>query len=65
MKAFGENLKRIRTKKGVAQEDLAYDAGIAYTTINKIEKGQLNTGISTVFEIAKALNIAPKELFDF
>jgi transcriptional regulator with XRE-family HTH domain len=65
MKAFGENLKRIRNSKGISQEDLAHDANIAYTTINKIEKGQLNTGISTVFEIAKALKISPKELFDF
>jgi transcriptional regulator with XRE-family HTH domain len=65
MKAFGDNLKRIRKKKGISQEDLAYNADLAYTTINKIERGQLNTGICTVFEIAKALNVAPKELFDF
>jgi transcriptional regulator with XRE-family HTH domain len=65
MKAFGENLKRIRTKKGLSQEDLAHNAEIAYTTINKIENGQLNTGICTVFELAKALNVAPKDLFDF
>jgi transcriptional regulator with XRE-family HTH domain len=65
MKTFGENLRRLRIKKGISQEDLAFDAQIAYTTINKIEKGQLNTGICTVFEIAKALKVSPKELFDF
>lgn len=65
MKAFGENLKRIRTKKKISQEDLAYNADLAYTTVNKIEKGTLNTGICTVFELAKALKVQPKELFDF
>lgn len=65
MKAFGENLRQIRGKKGISQEELAFQAQVAYTTINKIEKGQLNTGICTVFEIAKALKVSPKELFEF
>ena len=65
LKAFGQNLQEIRMSKGLSQEDLAHQANIAYTSINKIEKGELNTSVATVFEIAKALGIPPGKLFDF
>lgn len=62
---FGYNLQKIRVSKGISQEVLAVKANIAYSSINKIENGQINTTIGTVFALAKALNIDPKELFDF
>ena len=33
--------------------------------ISKIEKGKRNIQISTILELAKGLEIHPKELFDF
>ena len=33
--------------------------------IGRIERGLINTSISSVFIIAEALNISPKHLFDF
>ena len=65
LRLFGENLRKIRIKKGISQEDLAYQAGISYTSVNRIEAGTLNTTIATCFELAKALEIPVKELFDF
>jgi len=65
LKKFGEKLKSIRKEKKISQEKLAYAAGIEHSQVVRIEKAQINTSLSTVFAIAKGLNISPKELFDF
>lgn len=46
----------------MSQEDLAYECGLEYSQINRIELGKINTSISHLFLIAKALKISPKEL---
>lgn len=38
---------------------------IPISQIGRIERGEINTTISTVNAIAKALNIETKNLFDF
>jgi transcriptional regulator with XRE-family HTH domain len=63
--AFGSHLQKLRIKRGLSQEELADRANLAYTTINRLENGNLNTGISTIFDLAKGLNVSATELFDF
>ena len=63
--AFGENLRKIRKERNLSQEHLAYDADIPINQIGRIERGEINTTISTLFAIANALNIPVKELFNF
>ena len=46
-------------------EKLAQAAGLEYSQISEIELGKINTTISTVYVLAKTLEISPKELFDF
>lgn len=65
IKAFGKNLRRIRKSKGVTQEQLSFDADIELRQIGRIERGEINTGIASVFKIAKILGVKPKDLFDF
>jgi DNA-binding XRE family transcriptional regulator len=65
LKAFGSHIRKIRNAKGLSQEKLADVAGISENTIVTLESGVLNTTIATCFDIAKALEIHPKELFDF
>jgi transcriptional regulator with XRE-family HTH domain len=65
LKAFGVNLTKIRVKKGFTQEELSYETGISFTSINRIESGKINTTVATCHELAKALGISTKELFDF
>lgn len=65
IKAFGQNLKKIRKSKNITQEDLAFDSGIDIRQIGRIERGVINTSINNIFIIAKTLNITPKDLFDF
>ena len=62
---FGNNLREIRKKKGYSQEELANRADVELSQISRIERGVINTSLSQIFQISKALNIHPKELFDF
>ena len=65
IKAFGENLRIIRIEKKMSQEDLANEADIPLSQIGRIERGEINTTISTVYSLAKALEINLSELFNF
>ncbi len=62
---FGKNLKRIRVEKNISQAELAYSINVEISQISRLERGQLNSGIYSVFLIAKYLKVSPKELFDF
>jgi transcriptional regulator with XRE-family HTH domain len=43
-RALGTNLHRARIAKGLSQEWLAHEAGIASFTYQKLEKGESNPG---------------------
>ena len=38
-KTIGENIKKMRAKHGLTQDDLAKKADIKYTTVTKVESG--------------------------
>ncbi len=65
IKAFGIKLREVRKLKKLSQEQLAYSADLELSQISRIERGIINTSISQVFQIARALEIHVKELFDF
>ena len=65
LKAFGENLKILRKKKGFTQEQLANDLDIEISQISRIERGVINTSVLMIFKISKALNIESVELVKF
>ena len=55
----------LENKKKISQENLAYEADLPLSQIGRIERGTINTSITIIYEIAKALKIHPKELFEF
>jgi transcriptional regulator with XRE-family HTH domain len=63
--AFGINLRKLRTEAKMSQEDLANDSNIPLSQIGRIERGEINTSISTVFALANALDKKVSELFLF
>ena len=65
LKAFGSHIRQIRNQKKLTQEQLADLAGISENTIATLESGKLNTTVATCFDIAKALGVEPKDLFEF
>lgn len=65
LKRFGERVRQYRLARNLSQEGLAYESGLSYSHINRIERGELNAGLSTVFMLARTLEVELKDLFDF
>jgi len=62
-KIISENIKRLRTKLGLTQDDSAKKADIKYTTLMKVEGGTVNKpSVQTMAKIAKALCVSIEEL---
>jgi len=62
---FGENLKKLRDSKGLSLRDMAANCDLDDSKISKIENGKFNIVLSTIVELAKGLEVAPKDLMDF
>ncbi len=62
---FGFNLKKIRNSKGLSLRAMARNCDIDDSNISKIENGKFDVQLSTIFELAKGLDIHPKDLLDF
>lgn len=62
---FGAVIKRIREEKGLSLRSLAANCELDDSQISKIENGKRNIQLSTIIELAKGLNVEPKELLDF
>jgi len=65
LKAFALQLRKVRKAKGFTQEQLAYESEIALSQVARIETARINPTLSTVFAIARTLDVPLKELFDF
>ena len=63
MATIGENIKKLRAKQGLSQDDLARKAGLKYSTLAKIE-GDFVTkpGVQIMAKIAKALGVSIEDL---
>jgi DNA-binding XRE family transcriptional regulator len=64
-KAFGDQVRRLRQEKGLSMREFALQADLEYSQLSKIERGVINTTISSAFNLAEALDVHVKELFDF
>jgi len=63
MATIGENIKRLRTKQGLSQDDLARKAGLKYSTLAKIEGDFVKKpGVQMVAKIAKVLGVSVEDL---
>lgn len=57
------NLKEIREKKGMTQNELAKKSGVGRITINRIENNrQLDIKTGTIVKLANALEVNISEL---
>lgn len=62
LESFGEKIKEARKKANISQEDLADSAGIHRTYMGRIERGESNPPIYTVYKIFNALKIKQIEI---
>ena len=61
----GKMDSKIRTEKGISQEQLSLICGLHRTYLSDIERGSRNVSIDNIGKIADALNVPLKDLFDF
>lgn len=61
---FARNLKILRLKKKLTQEELAHHAGIHRTYASSVELGNRNISVDNIGRIAKALGCDIREFFD-
>jgi ribosome-binding protein aMBF1 (putative translation factor) len=64
VKSLGKRIKELRKEKGLSQEDLSNEAEVPLSQIGRMERGEINPTISTLFVISKALEIDLKHLVD-
>ena len=60
---FGKRLKKLRQKKGLSQESLAFSADLDRTYVSGCERGIRNIGLENIYKLAIALGISPELLF--
>ncbi|WP_339699277.1 helix-turn-helix transcriptional regulator [uncultured Marixanthomonas sp.] len=65
LKEIGGKIIEHRKRNKQTQEDISFFTGIEVSEISRYEKGKINLTISTLLKFSQALNIHPKELFNF
>jgi len=60
--AFGIALQRLRTARGITQEEIAFECELSRYFIGLIEKGKKNPSLNTVVALAGALSLTTAEL---
>lgn len=62
---IGKNLREIRDRRHLSQEEAANAAGISITYYAGIERGEENPTINVIQNICKALKIKSSEILPF
>jgi DNA-binding XRE family transcriptional regulator len=60
---FGRRVRELRKARGFSQEELAHRAGIHWTYLGGIERGERNPALVNIVRIARALKVPVAELF--
>lgn len=63
-KALGAEVRGIRSKRGMTQDDLAKAAGIGKRTLVRIEQGERPMDMRQLYQICLALRIKPSTLIN-
>jgi transcriptional regulator with XRE-family HTH domain len=62
LKAFGENLKKLREAKGLTTRQFADLADIAYSQVWTLESGLGDPSLTTLLAIARTLDVSVEAL---
>jgi transcriptional regulator with XRE-family HTH domain len=64
-KVLGERLQTIRRRRGMTQQDLAYKAKMAISTLCRIERGQQTMHVDKLVVLANLLGVSADYLVGF
>ena len=63
---FGKHVKKLRKEAGLSQDFVVANSNrLVKATVSDIENGKRNLSFTTLIDLAKGLNIHPRELLDF
>lgn len=62
-RALGRRVRELRAALRLSQEQVAERAGLHWTHVSGIERGQYNLGLNTICKLAKGLGVSLSELF--
>jgi transcriptional regulator with XRE-family HTH domain len=62
-KELGKRIVKARTDKGMSQEKLATESGIDRSHMGFIEQGRRKPTLSTLYKVAKSLDVSLEQLF--
>lgn len=65
IKKLGQNIRKIRKSKGYSMEAIANQIDMEYRQYGRIERGEINTTVLSLFKISTCLQVSIKDLFDF
>lgn len=61
---FARNVAEARKRARLTQEEVSRRSDVHPTEVSRIENGERDVRVSTVFRLAKALDVRPGELLD-
>ena len=64
-KKFGENLRNLRLKIPLSQEELANRASLHRTYIGSVERGERNISLENIVQLARVLGVKPSSLLNW
>lgn len=59
LKQIGRNIKAERARRELTQEALANQSGVAVAQVARMERSELDTGISKYVLLARAMRVTP------
>ena len=65
IEAFALQIRMLRKELGMTQNQLAFESGISLSQVARIETARINPTLSTVFAIARALDLPLTSIFNF
>ena len=63
LKMIGANVRRIRTENNITMDSMSFDSGIEYRQIGRIERGEINTTVMSLYRIASSLKTDIRNFF--
>lgn len=63
-KKIGIKIRELRLSKGLSMEQVAFNAGMEYTQLSRIELGKINTSIYHLYKISNSLSVTVPEIFE-
>jgi transcriptional regulator with XRE-family HTH domain len=62
-KLFGANIRQLRKRKGLTQNDLSTELGVTLDMIGRLERGTVGASFKTIVRLTQLFNVDACDLF--